>query len=69
LPNRAEFQRLMRDAEGELMTFMNVRFAQQYRDQVRKHTRDAMRQKAEAGYVIGGKGLGYDNVRVAEGKV
>ena len=33
--------------EGEMMTFMKARFAQQYRDQVRKHTRDAMRQKAE----------------------
>lgn len=51
--------------EGEMMTFMKARFAQQYRDQVRKHTRDAMRQKAEAGYVTGGKVFGYDNVRVA----
>src|SRR5687767_4334932 len=54
--------------EGELMTFMKARFAQQYRDQVRKHTRDAMRQKAEAGYVTGGKVFGYDNVRIAKGQ-
>jgi len=54
--------------EGEMMTFMKARFAQQYRDQVRKHTRDAMRQKAEAGYVTGGKVFGYDNVRVAKGQ-
>lgn len=47
--------------EGEMMTFMKARFAQQYRDQVRKHTRDAMRQKAEAGYVTGCKVFGYDN--------
>ena len=38
-----------------MMTFMKARFAQQYRDQVRKHTRDAMRQKAEQGYVTGGR--------------
>ena len=54
--------------EGEMMTFMKARFAQQYRDQVRKHTRDAMRQKAEQGYVTGGKVFGYDNVRVAKGQ-
>jgi DNA invertase Pin-like site-specific DNA recombinase len=53
--------------EGEMMTFMKARFAQQYRDQVRKHTRDAMRQKAEHGYVTGGKVFGYDNVREAKG--
>jgi site-specific DNA recombinase len=54
--------------EGEMMTFMKARFAQQYRDQVRKHTRDAMRQKAEAGYVTGGKVFGYDNVRMGKGQ-
>jgi site-specific DNA recombinase len=54
--------------EGEMMTFMKARFAQQYRDQVRKHTKDAMRQKAEAGYVTGGKLFGYDNVRLAKGQ-
>jgi site-specific DNA recombinase len=54
--------------EGEMMTFMKARFAQQYRDQVRKHTRDAMRQKAEQGYVTGGKVFGYDNVRLGKGQ-
>lgn len=54
--------------EGEMMTFMKARFAQQYRDQVRKHTRDAMRQKAEQGYVTGGKVFGYDNLRLAKGQ-
>ena len=34
---------------------------------MRKHTRDAMRQKAEQGYVTGGKMFGYDNVRIAKG--
>ena len=42
------------------MTFMKARFAQQYREQVRKHTRNAMRQKAEQGYVTGGTVFGYD---------
>ncbi len=54
--------------EGEMMTFMKARFAQQYRDQVRKHTTAAMRQKAEAGYVTGGKVFGYHNVRLGKGQ-
>jgi site-specific DNA recombinase len=54
--------------EGEMMTFMKARFAQQYRDQVRKHTTSAMRQKAEQGLVTGGKVFGYDNVRLAKGQ-
>jgi DNA invertase Pin-like site-specific DNA recombinase len=54
--------------EGEMMTFMKARFAQQYRDQVRKHTRDAMREKAKQGYVTGGKLFGYDNLRIAKGE-
>lgn len=53
--------------EGEMMTFMKARFAQQYRDQVRKHTRDAMREKAAQGFVTGGKVFGYDNLRIAKG--
>lgn len=44
-----------------MMTFMKARFAQQFRDQVRKHTRDALRKKAEAGLVAGCKIFGYDN--------
>ncbi len=55
--------------EGEMMTFMKARFAQQYRDQVRKHTRDAMRRKAEQGYVTGCKVFGYDNLRIGTGHV
>ncbi len=54
--------------EGEMMTFMKARFAQQYRDSVRKHTKTAMRQKAEAGFVTGGTVFGYDNVRQAKGQ-
>ena len=53
--------------EGETMTFMKARFAQQYRDQVRKHTRDSHRRKAKQGLVTGGKVFGYDNRPRAEG--
>jgi DNA invertase Pin-like site-specific DNA recombinase len=53
--------------EGEMMTFMKARFAQQFRDQVRKHTRDAMRAKAEQGFVTGSKIFGYTNLRVGKG--
>ena len=54
--------------EGETMTFMKARFAQQYRDQVRKHTRDSHRRKAEQGLVCGGRVFGYDNVRQTKGE-
>jgi DNA invertase Pin-like site-specific DNA recombinase len=54
--------------EGETMTFMKTRFAQQYRDQVRKHTRDSHRRKAEQGFVTGGRVFGYDNHRQAKGE-
>jgi site-specific DNA recombinase len=54
--------------EGETMTFMKARFAQQYRDQVRKHTRDSHRRKAQQGLVTGGKVFGYDNHRVTKGQ-
>ena len=46
--------------EGEMMAFMKTRFAQQYRDQVRKHTGKAMREKAKEGYVTGCNTFGYD---------
>ena len=36
---------------------------------MRKHTRDAMRRKAEAGHVTGGTVFGYNNVRIAKGHV
>jgi site-specific DNA recombinase len=53
--------------EGELSTYLKARFAQEEREKARKRTRDAMRTKAAAGYVTGGKLFGYDNVRVAKG--
>lgn len=37
--------------------------AEDYRYQIRMKTRDAMRRKAEKGYVAGGKVYGYRNVR------
>jgi site-specific DNA recombinase len=54
--------------EGRITTNLRAEFAQQFRDQIRKHTRDAMRRKAEAGHVTGGKVFGYDNVRVSKGR-
>lgn len=53
--------------EGRISATLKAEFAQQYRDQVRKHTRDAMRRKAEAGFVTGNRIFGYDNVRVGKG--
>ena len=53
--------------EGETMTFMKTRFAQQYRDQIRKHTRRALRRKAELGHATGNKIFGYDNKPVPDG--
>jgi site-specific DNA recombinase len=55
--------------EGETVTFLNARFAQQFREQIRKHTIRAMRAKAEQGFVTGGVVFGYDNVRIAKGHV
>jgi site-specific DNA recombinase len=55
--------------EGRLTTGLKAEFAQQFRDQIRKHTTAAMRQKAEAGFVTGGKVFGYDNHRIAKGQV
>jgi DNA invertase Pin-like site-specific DNA recombinase len=54
--------------EGETMTFLRARFAQQEREQCRKRTRDAMRRKAEQGFVTGGVVFGYENKRVEKGK-
>lgn len=53
--------------ENRLPVILQAEFAQQYRDQVRKHTRDSHRQKATQGYVTGGKVFGYTNVRIAKG--
>ena len=44
--------------------FLNAEFAADYRRQISAWTYAAMEQKARAGYVTGGRVLGYDNVRV-----
>ena len=54
--------------EGETSTYLKARFAQQFRDSIRKHTRAAMRQKAEQGWHTGGRVFGYDIVRVSKGE-
>jgi DNA invertase Pin-like site-specific DNA recombinase len=54
--------------EGRLSATLRAEFAQQYREQVRKHTRDSLRRKAEAGLVTGGRVFGYDNQRVGPGQ-
>jgi site-specific DNA recombinase len=55
--------------EGRLTANLKAEFAQQYREQVRKHTRAALRRKVEQGYVAGGKVFGYDNRRIGVGQV
>jgi site-specific DNA recombinase len=54
--------------ETRLPTILRAEFAQQEREQARKRTKAAMRYKAEAGYVTGGKLFGYDNLRVGKGQ-
>jgi DNA invertase Pin-like site-specific DNA recombinase len=53
--------------EGGMTVSMKALVAQYHRDQVRKHTRDALRRKAEAGLVAGCRIYGYDNVLIAKG--
>ena len=54
--------------EGRVTASLKAEFAQQYREQVRKHTQDSHRRKAEQGFVTGGKVFGYDNKRVTKGQ-
>jgi site-specific DNA recombinase len=54
--------------EGETLTFLRARFAQNERDQARKRTREAMYRKFEQGDVVGCKIFGYDNVEIAKGQ-
>ena len=54
--------------EGRISANLKAEFAQQFRDQIRKHTKDAHRRKARQGLVTGGKAFGYDNVRRAKGE-
>lgn len=45
--------------EGELSTSLKTLFAQQFRQQIRKHTAASMRRRAEAGLVAGNPPFGY----------
>jgi site-specific DNA recombinase len=54
--------------EGEMMTFMKARVAQDFRVKIRKHTTTAMYDKAKQGLVTGGKTFGYDNEKIAKGQ-
>ena len=53
--------------EHRLPTILKAEFDQQYKDQIRKVTTDAMYRKHEQGYVTGGKVFGYDNERIGKG--
>jgi site-specific DNA recombinase len=53
--------------EGRLTATFQAEFAQQFRDQIRKHTREAMRKKAAQGWHTHGKVFGYDVKRVGPG--
>jgi hypothetical protein len=55
--------------EGRLTTTLKAEFSEEFRQAIRRHTRDAMRRKAEQGYVTGSKVFGYDNHRLAVGQV
>ncbi len=47
--------------EGRISATLKAEFAQQFRDQIRKHTKRAMHTKAAQGYVTGGLTYGYRN--------
>lgn len=53
--------------EGDISQYLKAKFAEQFREQIRKATRAAMFRKAELGYATGGRIFGYDNVRIAKG--
>jgi site-specific DNA recombinase len=55
--------------EGGIIARLKTAVAQQFRDKLRKHTKAAMRDKAEKGWATGGKVFGYDNDRIAKGHV
>jgi site-specific DNA recombinase len=54
--------------EGRISASLRAEFAQQFRDQIRKHTRRAMQKKAREGWHTHGKVFGYDVQRVAKGQ-
>src|SRR5262245_57817639 len=56
------------DATGRFMEQVRGYASEAYRESVTKHMVDALKRKAKAGHVHGGRVFGYDNVRV-EGHV
>jgi hypothetical protein len=52
---------------GEITATLKAEVAEEFRQKIRKHTRDAMRRKALQGYATGNRIFGYDNVRQSEG--
>jgi site-specific DNA recombinase len=55
--------------EGDLGTYLKAKFAEQYREGIRKSTRAALRRKAALGHATGGKLFGYDNICSACGQI
>jgi site-specific DNA recombinase len=53
--------------EGGTLTYMRTGMAEQFREYIRKHTKAAMRRKAEQGWHTHGKVFGYTVDRIAKG--
>ena len=51
------------DESGEMRTMLDSLIASSERRRASQRTRDALKRRAEQGYVTGGKCYGYDNVR------
>src|SRR5262245_27320042 len=54
----------LHDATGRFMEGVRGYSSEMYRESVRAHMIDALKRKARAGYVTGGRTFGYDNVPV-----
>ena len=53
----------------KIMLSLTTGFDELERERARQRTTDAMRRKALAGHVTGGRVFGYDNMRMSEGHV
>jgi site-specific DNA recombinase len=51
-----------------LQGYLSAEFAAEFRRAIAENTTEAMRRKAQAGFVTGGKTFGYDNVPAPGGK-
>ncbi len=54
---------------GQFMESVHAMAAHDYRVKLARHTRDGMKARAKAGFVIGGRTFGYDHVPVDRGEV